>query len=294
MKQDKFILAMNYIDDSFIKEAEEYKGDRTMKKDTVATSKNVSFAHKYLKPILSVAAAFALILGWGMFAPSSNTDGPLNVGNFGVMVVSAAELEQVVYEVYDDTTVQLPVKAMLKVADIRNMNEDEAYAFQENMVMEMEKHLNFDDKSLGSYGYRCHPTQNAIVYYGYMNSFMLGGIDADRLSEIEINLDGVGELEINNMSFGGELNEYGKNFVISAEEYKNVYADRTDNTGNFCIGWMFGEELVDMFDNNPDAPLSDIEDTVTFTARYDDGTSEQFDIVISFGEDGVMNAAYSK
>ena len=34
MKQDKFILAMNYIDDSFIKEAEEYKGDSIMKKDT--------------------------------------------------------------------------------------------------------------------------------------------------------------------------------------------------------------------------------------------------------------------
>ena len=294
MKKEKFILAMNFIDESFITETEEYKGDTKMKKETSEYKRALGFAHKYLKPVLSVAAAFALILGWGMFAPSSNTDGPLNAGNFGVMVVSAAEPEKVVYEVYDETTAQLPVKAMLKVADIGNMNADEVAAFQENMVVEMEKYLNFDDKSLNSYGYRCHPAENAILYYGYMNSFMISGIGADRLSEIEINLDGLGVLEINNMSFGDELNEYGKNFVISAEEYKNVYAGRTDNSGSFCIGWMFGEELVDMFDNNPDAPLSDIEDTVTFTARYNDGTSEQFDIVISFGEDGVMNAAYNK
>lgn len=290
MKQDKFIQAMNYIEDSFIAEAEEYKGETNMKKETTVFMQGKGFAQRYLKPILSVAAAFALILGWGMLAPS-NTG---NAGDFGIMVVSAAEPEQVVYEVYGSTAAQLPVKAMLKVADVKNMNENETAVFMDSLTADMEKYLDFDDKSLNSYGYRCHSTENAVLYYGYMNSFMLTGIDTDRLSEIEISLDGLGELEINNMSYGDDLNEYGKRFVISAEEYKNVYAGRAENSGDFCIGWMFGEELIDMFDTDPTAPLSSIKDTVTFAVRYEDGTSEQFNVVISFSDDGVMSAVYGK
>ena len=287
MKEDKFLSALNFIDDSFITETEEYKGEITMKKETTEFKKNTGFLSRYLRPVLAVAAAFAFIIGGCLMAPASQA------GAFGIVVVSAAEPEKAEYAVADNTTVQLPVKAMLKVADIRNMDGETAVALQDKMTEEMENHLNFDDKSLNHYGYRCHRAENAVIYYGYTNSFMLSGIDTGRLEKLCISLDGLGVLEINNMSYGDELNEYGKEFAISAEEYRNVYASR-EGEGNFSIGWMFSDELAEMFNRNPDMPLSSISDTITFTALYNDGTSESFEITVSFDDSGVMSAVYTK
>ncbi len=287
MKNKKIISALDYIEDSFITEAEEYKGNKKMKKEIFEIRNGTGFMHRYFKPVIAAVAAFALIFGGCLMAPQSEAQ------KFGLLVVSAAEPEQVLYEVYDESAVQLPVKAMLKVADIRNINTEKASAYQEKMIEDMEKYLNFDDKTLNNYGYRCHTTENAIIYYGYMNSFVLKGIDVDRLSELEISLDGLGVLEINNMSYSNELNEYGKKFVITAEEYKTVYTGRTES-GTFAIGWMFGDEIVDRFDNNPTENLSVINDVVTFTARYTDGTSDSFEIGICFDENGTMSAVYKK
>ena len=287
MKNKKIMSALDYIEDSFITEAEEYKGNEHMKNETLEIRNSTGFVHRCLKPIMGAVAAFALILSGCLLAPASESQA------FGLMVVSAAEPEQVLYEVYDESAVQLPVKAMLKVADIRNMAAEKTLDYQETMVEDMEKYLNFDDKTLNNYGYRCHTTENAIIYYGYMNSFALKGIDVARLSELEISLDGLGVLEINNMSYSNELNEYGKKFVITAEEYKTVYTGRTES-GTFAIGWMFGDEIVDRFNNNPTENLSVINDVVTFTARYTDGTSDSFEIGICFDENGTMSAVYKK
>ncbi len=287
MKNKKIISALDYIEDGFVTEAEEYRGNKYMKKEELKIRNYTAIMHRYLKPVMAAVAAFALIIGGCLLAPASESQA------FGLMVVSAAEPAQVLYEICDESTVQLPVKAMLKVADIRNMDAEKSSVYQEKIVEDMEKHLNFDDETLNTYGYRCHPTENAVIYYGYMNSFMLTGIDVEKLSELEISIDGIGVLEINNMSCSNELNEYGKKFVISAEEYNTVYTGRTES-GTFAIGWMFGDEIVDRFDNNPTENLSVINDVVTFTARYTDGTSDSFEIDICFDENGTMSAVYKK
>ena len=284
MKAQKYISAMNYIDEVFIEEANK---NNEKDKEMELKSNNIIFGNKFVKYISATAAALAIIAATVfMYTPKTNNDTA-----FGLMVVSA---DDTIYTVSEKTTVQLPVKAMLRVEDIRNVSSAQRDAFQENMVMEMEKYLNYDDKNLNGYGYRCHPTETAIIYYGYMNDFVLNGIDTDNLSQIKISLNGIGELEINNQSYGDGLNQYGKEFVISAEEYKNIYADRTEEAGGMRIGWMFGSELINMFTVNPATPLSSINDTITFKVEYIDGSCDSYDIEICFNDSGEMSAVYKK
>lgn len=82
----------------------------------------------------------------------------------------------------------------------------------------------------------------------------------------------------------------GQEITVSGEEYLKYYDSREEG---MLFDWFISQETEDMLRSNPDAPLSEINDKITVTINYKDGTSEQFTLTLSFDDDGILTMIYN-
>lgn len=260
-----------------------------------------SFWNSYV-PRKVFAAAVVIVLvattvfgSIGLYPLWSDDNSNINNNSFGLLLVSAAEDgEPYTVSVSGNTTMELPVNGILQLYDVSSLTDEERSDFAEDTFRTMCEDLKLYSEESISRRITSNYNQNILLRYGCINDFSINGIDCDRLSEIEITLDGIGDIELDLTSVGGEPEYASKHFVISAKEYTELYGKRNENEQGMCIFWNWSSELFEMLNEAPYIPLSSIKDIITFTVRYKDGTTDSFTVEITFEDSGEMHAVYSK
>lgn len=260
-----------------------------------------SFWNSYV-PRKVVAAVVALVLvgttvfgGIGLYPLWSDDNSNRSNNSFGLLLVSAAEDgEPYTVSVSGNTTMELPVKGILQLYDVSLLTDEERSDFAEDTFRTMCEDLKLYSEESISRRITSNYNQNILLRYGCINDFSINGIDCDRLSEIEITLDGIGDIELDRTSLGGEPEYASKHFVIPAKQYIEFYSNRNESEEGMCIFWNWSSELFEMLTGDPYIPLSSIKDIITFTVKYNDGTTDSFTVEISFDDSGEMHAVYSK
>ncbi len=260
-----------------------------------------SFWNSYVpRKVVAVAVAVVLLVvsafGSVTFLPFWPDDTSHKSNNsFGLLLVSTAEGgEPYTVSVSGNTTMELPVKGILQLYDVSTLTDEERSDFAEETFRTMCEDLKLYSEENRSRRITSNYNESILLRYGCINDFSTNGIDCDRLSEIEITLDGIGDIELDRTSLGGESEYTSKHFVIPAKQYVELYGNRNENEQGMCIFWNWSSELFDMLNENPSLPLSAIKDIITFTVKYNDGTSDSFTVEISFDDSGEMHAVYSK
>jgi len=260
-----------------------------------------SFWNSYVpRKVVAVAVAVVLLVvsafGSVTFLPFWPDDTSHKSNNsFGLLLVSAAEDgEPYTVSVSGNTTMELPVKGILQLYDVSTLTDEERSDFAEETFRTMCEDLKLYSEENRSRRITSNYNESILLRYGCINDFSINGIDCDRLSEIEITLDGIGDIELDRTSLGGESEYTSKHFVIPAKQYVELYGNRNENEQGMCIFWNWSSELFDMLNENPSLPLSSIKDIITFTVKYTDGTSDSFTVEIFFDDSGEMHAVYSK
>ncbi len=260
-----------------------------------------SFWNSYVpRKVVAVAVAVVLLVvsafGSVTFLPFWPNDTSHKSNNsFGLLLVSAAEDgEPYTVSVSGNTTMELPVKGILQLYDVSTLTDEERSDFAEETFRTMCEDLKLYSEENRSRRITSNYNESILLRYGCINDFSINGIDCDRLSEIEITLDGIGDIELDRTSLGGESEYTSKHFVIPAKQYVELYGNRNENEQGMCIFWNWSSELFDMLNENPSLLLSAIKDIITFTVKYNDGTSDSFTVEISFDDSGEMHAVYSK
>lgn len=260
-----------------------------------------SFWNSYVpRKVVAVAVAVVLLVvsafGSVTFLPFWPDDTSHKSNNsFGLLLVSAAEDgEPYTVSVSGNTTMELPVKGILQLYDVSTLTDEERSDFAEETFRTMCEDLKLYSEENRSRKITSNYNETILLRYGCINDFSINGIDCDRLSEIEITLNGIGDIELDRTSLGGEPEYASKHFVIPAKQYVELYGNRNENEQGMCIFWNWSSELFDMLNENPSLPLSYIKDIITFTVKYTDGTSDSFTVEIFFDDSGEMHAVYSK
>ena len=214
----------------------------------------------------------------------------------GLVVVSAAKdgKERQTVFVRKKAHVELPVKARLQVVDLRGMDAAQRAAACDEAFWQTWHYLHDEPRDGVPWGSRSDATENVYVSYAFLSDFMLDGIDTARMSSLQITLSGIGMLEINNASYGEDLNQYEREYVISAADFCRLYSSRSESGQGMRINWMLSDALFDKLDRDPTTPLSDICDTITFTVVYTDGSEDSFQVQVTFDDAGTMHATYIK
>ncbi len=261
----------------------------------------VSFWNSYVpRKVVAVAVAVVLLVvsafGSVTFLPFWSDDTSHKSNNsFGLLLVSAAEDgEPYTVSVSGNTTMELPVKGILQLYDVSTLTDEERTGFAEETFRTMCEDLKLYSEENRSRRITSNYNETILLRYGCINDFSINGIDCDRLSEIEITLDGIGDIELDRTSLGGESEYASKHFVIPAKQYIELYGNRNENEQGMCIFWNWSSELFEMLNEDPNIPLSSIKDIITFTVKYNDGITDSFTVEISFEDSGEMNAVYSK
>ncbi len=242
--------------------------------------------------VLFAVSAFGSITFFPFWSDETSTE---KNNGFGLLLVSAAEDgEPYTVSVSGNTTMELPVKGVLQLHDVSSFTDKERRDFSEETFRTMCEYLRLYSEESRSRRITSNYNENVLLRYGCINDFSINGIDCDRLSEIEITLDGIGDIELDRTSLGGEPEYASKHFVIPAKQYIEFYSNRNENEEGMCIFWNWSSELFEMLTEDPNFPLSSIKDIITFTVKYNDGTTDSFTVEISFEDSGEMHAVYSK
>lgn len=250
--------------------------------------------------ILSLVLVAVSVLGFLRFTALSPEPSEKKTPGISLIIVSAAENDEERYEVSvcGNVTMELPIRGLLIINELKENSESEIAALSHEAHKKMKEYLKMDEDENTSKFVQIHPAQNVLVAFGCLNDFLLDGIDAQALSDIHISLEGSGILRIENLSqafFDGRFQEtIGKEFVISAEEFKAKYSPKSNSGKGMHIQWTLDGEFVSTFADNPKPAASSVKETVTFTVNYKNGSSESFQVIISFDENGEMRAIYKK
>ncbi len=279
------------------------KTDKEMAHDILCKVNDIKTERKLMRNricrVTAFSSVFALIFVAVFFLSISGTPieekntSPLVEGvshkNSFLMVANAAyETETVINKCTD---VSLPLGGILIAKDTKGMTFSE-----KDTVM-----LDLKERLIQFYGKDCNWLLKGIqndttVYFGTADCLKLKIEDAEKVDNISISCTDNGTLTVSDKSkLGGLPSEYiktikqGTLITVTGKEYTEFYA-KEDGIG---IEWFLSEILTDAFNSSPDMPLSTVKDEINIKINYNDGNAENYNISLSFDDDGMLSAKCS-
>ncbi|MBQ3136753.1 MAG: hypothetical protein IJB74_04645 [Clostridia bacterium] len=240
---------------------------------------------------LIFVAVFSLFIGGTTIKNEGTTTIAENISNkraFLMVANAAYETETIINK---DADVTLPMGGILMVKDTKGMTFSE----KDTVMLELKKRL------IQLYGKDCnwhlHGIQeDTTVYFGTADRLKVKIEDTDSVDNISVSCTGNGKLTVSDKSkLGGLPSEYiktvkqGTLITVTEKEYTEFYAK---NDG-MEIDWFLSEILTDAFNSSPDMPLSEVEDEITISINYTDGSSEAYTVSFSFNDEGMLSAKCS-
>ncbi len=224
---------------------------------------------------------------------------PLNK-NYSLIVANAAEAaftgEESAYDIFEFTTESnfiIPVAGILQITDISGMTPHEISYVSHKLHLRLEEKFG-ENKSFSIKGSEIQPY---AVHFGTLGRLAVKAEDSSALESIVISCTNEGKLTVSDIyaaamgdsqSFLASFKE-GQEITVSGEEYMKRY----NKEEGMHFDWFPSPETEEMLRRNPDTPLSEINDKITVTINYIDGTSEQFTLTLSFDNDGILTMIYN-
>ncbi|MBQ7116693.1 MAG: hypothetical protein IJN88_00630 [Clostridia bacterium] len=206
-----------------------------------------------------------------------------------LMVANAAyETETVINK---DADVTLPMGGILIAKDTKGMTFSE----KDTVMLELKERL------IQLYGKDCDwhlrgIQEDTTVYFGTADYLKVKIENPDSVDKISISCTDSGIITVSDKSkLGGSLSEYiktikqGTSITVTGKEYTEIY----EKTDGICIEWFLSEIITDAFMTSPDMPLSEVEDEITISINYTDGSAEDYTVSFSFNDEGMLSAKCS-
>lgn len=283
------------------------KTDKEMTQDILNHVKNIkkerTIMKKRIYKLTAISCAFAMIfiaafafLNTGINTLPDNSDnvdvndGTMQINrNFFVMVANAADHTETLLN--KEANVKIPLGGILMVEDTAGMSASEKDAVMLNLKSRLSALYGLDN------GWHLVGSQEeTTIYFGTADYLKLKVEDADSVENVIISCTENGKLTISAKSLLGSVlpSEYiatvkqGTSITITGKEYKELYGKDDGMT----IDWFLSESMKDTFKSAPETPLSSVNDIITVTINFVDGTNETFAIELNFDDEGILSSTY--
>ncbi|MBR6568743.1 MAG: hypothetical protein IKK60_08870 [Clostridia bacterium] len=283
------------------------KTDKEMTQDILNHIKNIKKERAIMKKrvykLTAISCAFAMIFiaAFALFNTGINTlpdnsnnvdvnDGATHLNrNFFVMVANAADHTETLLN--KEANVKIPLGGILMVEDTAGMSASEKDAVMLKLKNRLSELYGLDN------GWHLVGSQEeTTIYFGTADYLKLKVEDADSVENVIISCTENGRLTISAKSLLGSVlpSEYiatvkqGTSITLTGKEYKELYGK--DN--GMSIDWFLSESMKDTFKSAPETPLSSVNDIITVTINFVDGTNETFAIELNFDDEGILSSTY--
>ncbi len=283
------------------------KTDKEMTQDILNHVKNIkkerTIMKKRIYKLTAISCAFAMIFiaAFAFFNTGVNTlpdnsnnvdvnDGATHLNrNFFVMVANAADGTETV--INKESGVKLPLGGILMVEDTKGLSGSEKDAVMLKLKNRLSELYGLDN------GWHLVGSQEeTTIYFGTADYLKLKVEDADSVENVIISCTENGKLTISAKSLLGSVlpSEYiatvkqGTSITITGKEYKELYG----KDDGMSIDWFLSESMKDTFKSASETPLSSVNDIITVTINFVDGTNETFAIELNFDDEGILSSTY--
>ncbi len=284
------------------------KTDKEMTQDILNHVKNIkrerTIMKKRIYKLTAISCAFAMIFiaAFAFFNTGINTlpdnsnntdvnDGATHLNkNFFVMVANAANYTETLLN--KEANVKIPLGGILMVEDTTDMSDSEKDAVMLKLKNRLSELYGLDE------GWHLVGSQEeTTIYFGTADYLKIKVEDADSVENVIISCTENGKLTISDKSLlggGGLPSEYiatvkqGTTITFTGEEYKEIYGKDDGMT----IDWLLSENMKNTFKTAPETPLSSVNDIITVTINFVDGTNETFAIELNFDDEGILSSTY--
>lgn len=277
MNSHDIFNAMGSIDEDLVARAENSK-----------KSKKSTVSKRVIPLALCLAIAFAAVFGFfkngspGVTAPTATQD--VSAPRFGLLVASAVEKDVTFRQIKNEYNVRVPYECRFMLEHVDGMTTEQKNEVFDKLKEINKEYIEREDRDIPSYGAEIHlsdETENSIYAVYSLAYFSFAVENAELLDRIVISGTG-------NYSFTKHTSDSctvgadeGRELTISGDEY------RKNNTVG--ISWNPAYETIAAFESDAQMTVSDITDTLIFTAFFKDGKTEQIRVDISFDDNGIMN-----
>lgn len=265
------------------------KEEKAMKKKTV-----VKFA------LAAACFALALVVGISAF-PVNKTPETVNdpassaaeqtankTPGFTLLLASAAETEEAPVAVEHKPEIVLPMNGFIVTKDVSGLSAEEQAREQEALFRSLQSEIDHENFS----------TRGGIVsdlaYYTLINrNFAVKAEQPEQLKDIVIRCE---KGKINTSDCFTLYNETKDPSVMAAREEITVSAEEyvRYNANGLGLKWAVSEQMIEKIAAADVPSYADINDTITVTLNYTDGTTESFRIHITFDDAGNLTATYTE
>lgn len=283
------------------------KTDKEMTQDILNHVKNIkkerTIMKKRIYKLTAISCAFAMIFiaAFAFFNTGVNTlpdnsnnvdvnDGATHLNkNFFAMVANAADGTETV--INKESGVKLPLGGILMVEDTKGLSGSEKDAVMLKLKNRLSELYGLDN------GWHLVGSQEeTTIYFGTADYLKLKVEDADSVENVIISCTENGKLTISAKSLLGSVlpSEYiatvkqGTSITLTGKEYKELYG----KDDGMSIDWFLSESMKDTFKSAPETPLSSVNDIITVTINFVDGTNETFAIELNFDDEGMLSSTY--
>ncbi len=283
------------------------KTDKEMTQDILNHVKNIKKERTIMKKrickLTAISCAFAMIFiaALAFFNTGVNTlpDNSDNVDvhddamqlnrNFFVMVANAADHTEKLLN--KEANAKIPLGGILMVEDTTDMSNSEKDAVMLNLKSRLSELYGLD-KGWHLVGSQEEPT----IYFGTADYLKIKVEDANSVENVIISCTEKGKITISDKSLLGSAlpSEYiatvkqGTSITLTGKEYKEIYGKDDGMT----IDWFLSESMKDTFKSAPETPLSSVNDIITVTINFVDGTNETFAVELNFDDEGILSSTY--
>ncbi len=245
---------------------------------------------KVMISFCSCFTAFILIFGIMIFNPNGkkinnkHTDEISPIANNGFIILASAEdsnAKTVFHELKTDKIYEH--KIFLKYIDTSDYNQTQYKKVVKSLKQEIEALSK--EKNNRKYTFINTQYSNVIIAHSSANYFKLKIDNIDNLQEITVNNNSkYGKIiyEDETPVFGPHLNSP---FTIPNDEFNN---DKQ------IFRWILSQEAEEHLINNPNSPISDFEDIITFTVKYKTGEICRTSLYLKFNENGIATISLNE
>lgn len=283
------------------------KTDKEMTQDILNHVKNIkkerTIMKKRIYKLTAISCAFAMIFiaAFAFFNTGVNTlpdnsnnvdvnDGATHLNkNFFVMVANAADYTETLLN--KEANVKIPLGGILMVEDTKGLSGSEKDAVMLKLKNRLSELYGLDN------GWHLVGSQEeTTIYFGTADYLKLKVEDADSVENVIISCTENGRLTISAKSLLGSVlpSEYiatvkqGTSITLTGKEYKELYG----KDDGMSIDWFLSESMKDTFKSAPETPLSSVNDIITVTINFVDGTNETFAVELNFDDEGMLSSIY--
>ena len=175
----------------------------------------------------------------------------------------------------------------VRVRDLTGLTEDEKEA-----VSEAERKYAADVVAeANTYNWYMNSGEGGLVSQISAGKFLLHLQDLDQVEDIRITTGEAGRLwQVSSLTDAETGKDVPGAYYLDAQQVKNLYS--ADIPGGLAMVWVLSEDQISDLCLNPSTPLSTLQDTITITVNFNDGTQQILVIDLVFDDSGEVYAIY--